>query len=259
MLFDTAHILYMVISGLITALTLVLAGLFIKDEKHKETFLKVVAIVTIILHYSIIWVEYFGNGESTDGLEASHLLPIYPCHIMMWLLFIASRIKNKKSKAFGMLAEFCFFGGIVCSTLGIVLNDNYEGFSSFADWEVLKGLISHSTLLLGCIYMRVGNFMKIRMSGIISVCLGLMFFIVDGMFANWLFAVCGLEEVNAMYLLYSPIESMPWLTPYLMGAAGVALLFILLSIYELFLPREERWYFKIKKLVSERLKKVDVK
>lgn len=259
MLFDTPHILYMVISTLAIITLLVLAALFIKSEGGREKFLKAVAIITVALHYSNIWVEYYGNGGSTAGLEGSHLFPIYPCHIMMWLLFITAFIKNKKGLPFTILAEFCFWGGIVCATFGTVLNSNYNDNPSLADWFILKGLLSHSTLILGCIYMLVGRFIKIRMFNIISTGIGLIFFIVDGVFANWLYEVCELGEVNAMFLLYSPIESMPWLSPFIMGLMGITFMFIVISIYELHLPKEERWYSKIKRFVDERLKKADVK
>ena len=259
MLFDTPHILYMIISTLAIAAALVAATLFIKSEGKKEAFLKVVAVITVVLHYSNIWVEYYGNGGSTVGLEGSHLFPIYPCHIMMWLLFITAFIKNKKSIPFTILAEFCFWGGIICATFGTVLNSNYNDNSNLADWYILKGLLSHSTLILGCIYMLVGRFIKIRMFNIVSACVGLAFFIVDGVFANWLYEVCELGEVNAMFLLYSPIESMPWLSPYIMGLMGITLMFIVISIYELHLPKEERWYFKVKIFFDKRLKKVDAK
>ncbi|MBQ8319407.1 MAG: hypothetical protein IJX81_00835 [Clostridia bacterium] len=250
MLFDLTHILYMLISAVLSALLLSAAYVWIKKDVQKTLFLKVVATVTVILHYSGIWVEFFGNGGSTAGLEGSHLLPIYPCHIMMWLLFVTAFIKNKQSFAFRTLAEFCFWGGIVCGTIGILLNENYSSTPDLRDWSILKGLLSHSTLLIGCIYMRVGSFMKIRVYNTLSVVIGLMLFIVDGLFANWLYAVCGLPEVNAMYLLYSPFPSMPWLSPMLMGAVGVSVLLAGLALYELHFPKEERWYFKLKEKIE---------
>lgn len=251
MLFDLTHILYMVISAAISAVILVLAAKFLKSEDKKVGFLKIVAVITVILHYSIIWVEYFGNGGSTDGIEGSHLFPIYPCHIMMWLLFIAAFIKNKSSTAFTVLADFCFWAGIVCGSIGILLNENYGSTPTLADWSVFKGLLSHSTLLIGCIYMRVGNFMQIRVANTLSVAIGLILFILDGLFANWLYKVCGLPEVNAMYLLHSPFPSMPWLSPMLMGAVGLSVLFAGLAIYELQFPKEERWYSKLKNKYEE--------
>ncbi len=251
MLFDLTHILYMVISAGLSAVILVLASKFLKEPKQKVIFLKIIAVVTVILHYSSIWVEYFGNGGSTDGVEGSHLFPIYPCHIMMWLLFIAAFIKNKSSTIFTVLADFCFWAGLVCGSIGILLNENYSNTPSLADWEVLKGLLSHSTLLIGCMYMRVGNFMRIRVANTVSVALGLLLFIADGVFANWLYKVCGLPEVNAMYLLHSPFPSMPWLSPMLMGVVGLSVLFAGLAIYELHFPEEERWYSKLRNKFEE--------
>lgn len=250
MLFDTTHILYMVISAVVSAGVLFVTALFLKTQEKKVLFLKWVAAVTVILHYSNIWVQYFGNGGSTDGLEGSHLLPIYPCHIMMWLLFIAAFLKNKSGTLFTMLAEFCFWGGLVCGSIGILLNENYSNTPSLLDWEVFKGLLSHSTLLIGCIYMLVGGFIKIRVFNVVSVAVGLCLFLVDGAFANWLYKVCGLPEVNAMYLLYSPFPSMPWLSPMLMGAVGCSVLFIALAVYELQFPEEERWYYKAKEKIK---------
>ncbi len=255
MLFDTTHLFYMIVSAVLTAAVLVLATRLIKREAKKELFLKLIAVVTVVLHYSSIWVEFFGNGGSTDGLEGSHLFPIYPCHIMMWLLFIAAFLKNKSGVVFRTFAEFCFWGGLVCGSIGILLNENYASTPSLLDWSVLKGLLSHSTLLLGCIYMRVGGFMKIRVFNVVSVAAGLMLFLVDGMFANWLYKVCGLPEVNAMYLLYSPYPSMPWLSPLLMGVVGVSLLFVGLALYELTFPKEERWYCKLKSTIEHTIGK----
>lgn len=251
MLFDLTHILYMVISAIVSGGVLTLVAFLLNGKEKKELFLKWVAIITVILHYSNIWVQYFGNGGSTDGLEGSHLFPIYPCHIMMWLLFIASFIKNKEGTLFTMLAEFCFWSGIICGSIGIILNENYANTPSLADWGVLKGLLSHSTLIIGCIYMRVGGFIKIRVFNVLSVAAGLCVFLADGIFANWLYKVCGLPEVNAMYLLYSPYPSVPWLSPMLMGVVACTILFIVLALYELHFPEEERWYNKAKEKIRQ--------
>ena len=256
MLFDLTHVLYMIISAIITIGLLILANKTAKTEKSRVAVLKAIGIVTVILHYSSIWVEFFLNGKSTDGLEASHLLPMYPCHIVMWLLLIAGFVKNKEGKLFTVLAEFCFWGGIVCGSIGILLNENYSSTPTLADWSILKGLLSHSTMLLGCIYMLVGKFIKIRVFNVVSVACGLMLFIADGLFVNALYAACKLPEVNAMYLLYSPFPSMPWLSPMLMGVVGVSFLFVGLAIYELSFPEEERWYKKLKAYFEKTLTQI---
>ncbi len=212
--------------------------------------LKLSAILTVVLHYSNIWVEFFSNGGSTSGLEGSHLFPIYPCHILMWLLFITAFLKNKSGKAFTVLSEFCFWGGIVCGVIGIVLNENYSATPDLTDWYILKGLLSHSAMIFGCLYILVGKFMTVRVFNVVSVAIGLIAFIVDGLFINALYALCNLPEVNAMYLLHSPYENMPWLSPILMGVVALLLLFAGLALYELRLPKEERWYAKLKNYVE---------
>lgn len=247
MLFDSQHVLYLILSGILTVLLLWATAKFVKTEEKRIFILKLSAVVTVALHYSNIWVEYFSNGGSTDGLEGSHLFPIYPCHILMWLLVVVAFWKNKSGKAFTVLAEFCFWGGIVCGSIGILLNENYANTPDLRDWYILKGMLSHSTMIFGCLYTCVGKFMKIRVFNVVSVALGLIAFIIDGMFINALYAVCGLDEVNAMYLLHSPYESMPWLSPILMGAVAVLVLFAGLALYELRLPKEERWYTRLKK------------
>jgi hypothetical protein len=249
MLFDLTHSLYMIISVLLSVGVFFAAARFCKAGESKELFLKWVAVITVVLHYSNIWVQYFGNGGSTDGLEGSHLLPIYPCHIMMWLLFITAFKKKKSGVLFTMLAEFCFWGGIICGSIGIILNENYASMPTLADWGVFKGLLSHSTLIIGCIYMRVGGFMKIRVFNVLSVAAGLCVFLADGIFANWLYKVCGLPAVNAMYLQHSPYPSTPWLSPILMGVVGCLVLFAILVVYEQRFPEEERWYNKAKEKI----------
>ena len=69
MLFDLTHILYMVISAIISIALLIIVAKFVKKEQHKECFLKWTAVITVILHYSNIWVTFFGNAGSTEGLE----------------------------------------------------------------------------------------------------------------------------------------------------------------------------------------------
>lgn len=65
MLFDVPHILYMAISLLVTVGLLIVAAKFATKKEQKNAILKITAAVTVILHYSSIWVEYFTNGGST--------------------------------------------------------------------------------------------------------------------------------------------------------------------------------------------------
>ena len=243
-MFDLTHILYMIISALITAGLLVAARFFVKEQNSKNRILKIAAVITVLLHYSNLWVDYLTTGSAE--VENNHLFPVYPCNVIMWLLLLTAFRKEKNDTFFTMLAEFVFWGGIVCGSIGIIFNFNYDNTPSLLDYDVLKGLVSHSTMLFGCIYVLVGGYIKIRVFNVVSSAVGLLFFLVDGFLVNSLYHIFGLEPVNAMYLLESPFPTMPWFSPVLMGAIGISLLFIGLAIYETRLPKEERWYHKLK-------------
>ena len=118
--------------------------------------------------------------------------------------------------------------------------------------DVLKGLLSHSTMLIGIIYLLVAGLVKIRVKNVISVIVGLMIFFVDGVIINTLYAICELEPCNSMYLLEAPFADMPWLITPVMGLMGVAVAFIITAVYEqIALPKEERWYSLLREKHSQ--------
>ena len=245
-MFGTTHILYMLISALISAGILVVLYFKAKDDDSKSRALKWMAVVTVIIHYSSLWVNFFATGD--QAIEESQLLPIHPCNVCMWLLLACSFIKNKNSRIFKLISEFTFWGGVVCGSIGIIINENFGNNPTLADYSVLKGMLSHSTMVLGCIYLLVSGMVRIRVSNVISVAAGLILFVIDGSIINTLYTVFDREACNAMYLQELPFPDMPWLNTLTMGIMGVAVAFIVTAIYEqLALKKEERWYSKIKR------------
>lgn len=240
-MFNTQHILYMVLSGIITAVLLMLAAKLAKDEASKNKILKISAILTVVIHYSNLWVDYFTTG-GTATLENNQLLPIYPCNVVMWMLLVASLLKDKKRLLFQLLSEFCFFGGVICGTIGIVLNFNFDNNPTLADYDVLKGMLSHSTMLFGCLYMLVGRFIRIRVFNAVSVTAGLAGFVICGIAVNALYEFFGMESPDGMWLKSNPYLPV---SPLVLGVAFIGVLFIALHLWELRLPVEERWYKKL--------------
>ena len=248
---DLTHILYTCISAVISAVVLILAGLYIKTDKNKDKFLKFWAIITVILHYSILYVEFFtiGSAEVGDSL----LLPVYPCNIAMWLLVATAFIK-KDSKAFKPLAIVTFYLGIIGGVVGIVFNENYISTPSLADYSVLKGLLSHSTMLIGCIYLLVGKYFKIRVSNMPAVIGGLLFLILDGLLMIGLYRlfIPQIDPPNCMFLLENPFPQLPWFNPWLLGVASAIVIFAFTAVYEYFaVEKGERWYNKIANKIKE--------
>ena len=253
-MFDLGHILYMVISALLSAVILFLMQRYLKNDEEKYKGLKFFAIITVIIHYSSLWVDYLKEGSAE--IESPMLFPIYPCNVCMWLLVACAFVKKKDSPIYRMLTEFTFLGGTVCGFIGILLNENYDSTPNLLDYDVLKGLLSHSTMLIGCIYLLVSGIVKIRVKNIISVVAGLMLFLADGFLINSLYAIFGLDPCNSMYLLEAPFPDIPWLITPVMGLMGVILAFTVTALYEeLALSKEERWYSLLKKRTEEKRSK----
>lgn len=236
----------MLISALISAAILVALYFRARSDRAQGAALKLMALVTVAIHYSSIWVDFFARGELS--IEESQLLPIHPCNVCMWLLLACSFIKNRESQIFKLISEFVFWGGTVCGSIGIIINENFADNPTLADYDVLKGMLSHSTMVLGCVYLLVSGIVKIRVSNVISVVAGLSLFVIDGSIINALYRIFDRGNCNSMYLQELPFPDMPWLNTLTMGIMGVALTFTITVIYEtIALKKEERWYSKIKK------------
>lgn len=248
---DTKHILYIVISLVLSAALIALFRIFIKSERGHLWVIRAFALLTVALHYSPLFVDFFSGV--TPEVSGPMLLPIHPCNVCMWLLLAAAFAKPSDSVAYRTLTEFVFWGGTVCGFIGILLNENYAANPTLLDYEVLKGLLSHSTMLIGCVYLLVSGIVTIRVRNVISVAAGLMLFIVDGAIINLLYAIFGLDPCNAMYLLEPPFSDLPWLTNVTMGLMGVAVAFAISALYEaLALPKNERWYSKLKSINNKK-------
>lgn len=242
---DLNHILYTTISSVITAVGLIILALKLKEQKHKDLVLKISAILTVIIHYSTLWTDYFSG--KTPQVVTPMLLPLYPCNVAMWLLVAVAFIKNKQGKVFNALSIMTFYLGVIGGVIGIVFNEIYIGNPDLRVWDVLNGLLSHSTMMFGCIYLLVGGYFKARVSNVISVVIGALGLLVDGGIMILLHVIFGLEPPNSMYLLERPFENIVWLNVLTIGIMVVVLVFIVTALYEQFaLKKEDRWYSRIK-------------
>ena len=166
----------------------------------------------------------------------------------MWLLLIVAFMKNKESKFFNHVAIVTFYLGVIGGTVGLVLNENYISNPSFKDWFVLKGLLSHSTLIFGSLYILVGKYIKIRVSNIFSVIGGLLFLLLDGAIVIALHKNFELDSPNCMFLLENPFPQIPWFNPIILGVAVVVVIFCITVVVEqLIVQKDERWYHIFKK------------
>ena len=256
MLFDAQHIWFIVLSLLFIVGVEVLLFFFVTTERLKNMFLQLFAVLTVILHFSKLWVNYFATGVAKADLAM--LMPYYPCHIVMWLLVILAFIKNKQSLLFALLAEFAFYMGVLGGLSGIFLNFLYEANPTLANWDVLSSLLSHTFLITGSAYLLIGKYIKIRVFNCCSALVGFALMLVTGGVIIGLHQLFHLDPPNSMFLVEPPFSEVPWFNTWLIGALALILLFAFTAIYEqIAVKPEERWYRKLQayKLArSERLK-----
>lgn len=220
-------------------------------EKNKDNILKCTAVITVVLHYSSLWVDYLSGNKVV--VENTMLFPIYPCNICMWLLLITAFLKNKDTFIYRSLTEFLAIAGTICGLIGLFANEIFISNPNFYDYGSLKGLLSHTTMIFGTLFILTQGYVRINALNVtISTTLGLLLFIIIGTIINTLFKACGLPEVNAMYLLHFPIDK-PGVNSITLGLVGLIILFICLNIYEvIFLNPTERWYYNFNKNKEKR-------
>lgn len=227
-MFNTQHILYMVISGLLTVVLLMLFSRYAKTQKQKDGILKFFAIITVVIHLSDAWVDFFTTGGQAP-ITSVHILPIYPCNVVMWMLLVASLLRNKQGIPFQMLGEFCAFIGTICGIVGIVFNANFDNTPTLADYDILKGMLSHSTMLVGTLYLAVGGYVHMRTFNAVSVAAGLGTFVLCGLTVDWLYEAFGMEAPDGMFLRSNPYFSF---SPVVPGIILVLCMAVVLWLYE---------------------------
>lgn len=240
-------IIYTVSTILFSLLCYFIIGKTVKKQETKDLILKIVAVLTVFIHYSSLWIDFFQNGSVE--VDDSMLLPIYPCNIIMWMLLIVAFFKNKKSKFYIVLSEFVFLVGTLCGVVGEVVNENYLNAGSIDSYHVLKGLLSHSTMVFGTMYLYAFEYVKISTvrNSISCVCGGL-YFLLNGFIINSLFTKFSIPSVNSMYLQEPPFPDVPQINVLVLGLAALILIVLLTSIYELiFYKKEDRSIYKLVK------------
>ena len=226
--FNLQYVLYLLISGVLTALLLYVAAKYARSERVRDLPLVLSAVLTVLIHYSNLLVDYFQNGGSAT-IENNHILPVYPCNVVMWVLLIAALLKNKQGLVFRVMAEFCFWVGSLCGIAGIVFNINFATTPTLADYYILKGLVSHSTMLYGCLYFKFGKYIKICAKNAYSVAACLLLFLVCGLGVNHLYECFGMNPPDGMLLL--PNSFLPF-SPLWLAVILVPLLYGILTLFD---------------------------
>ena len=225
----------------------------VKEEKTKRIVLLICSVVTVLVHYSSILYHFVAEGDATTVIihNPQYLLPIYPCNVVMWLCVIVALIKDNKSKVFITLSEFITFFGIFSGILGMSLNFDFIANPTFLDYDVTKGMFSHSFMILNCCLFPVFGYIKISTPrNMVSVLVGVVLLWLIGSYNNLTFELLTSytpQSINSMFLVTTPFEGAPWLTFFPIVGMMLVLYLIFFNVYELIAYRKgNRWFDKIK-------------
>ena len=231
MIFDTTHTLYIIISLICTFLLLFFMKKYNKSEKFKTTFLRFFSIGTFLLHISIMWTSYLTNDVNYGFAFDNILFPIYFCNLAMYCLIITSCMK-KDTNFFKYFATFTAWAGIFGSLISLFYPEYYFGNPNLKDWYVLKSMLSHSTMLVGSLYLFVGGFIKLNYKNLIYYCYGLIGCLFIGLFNN-IFLGQFNKDKNSMYLKQPPLSEVPSLNFITIPILMLIVIFISLQVKNL--------------------------
>lgn len=172
-------LIYSISVTILIIVSLIAINCKINREDIKDKILKVASILTVIIHYSSLWVDYLTNGSAS--VDNTMLFPIYPCNICMWLLLVYAFKKDKTSFIYKSMGEFLAIGGTLCGMIGLYANEIFLNNPNFFDYDSLKGLLSHTVMIFGTLFILFQIYKNIRVKTIvISVSLGLGLFVIIG-------------------------------------------------------------------------------
>lgn len=240
-------------------LIVIIVGLLIlfkktcKTERSKYLVILMIAIATILCHYSSLMYHHFKDNTAMDFLVSNPnlVLPIYPCNVVMWLALVYGILRNKKTKFAMFLGDYIFWFGVISASVGMTVNIDFFMNPTLLDYDVTKGIIAHSIMLLNVLALPVLGFTKIRFErNLLNIFISIVMMYVIGLYCNLLCRVIGSEQtayhVNSMFIIHSPFEGVNFLTYPFIATIAFVLYFIIFFICDLIAYKKgNRWYNRL--------------
>ena len=241
------------------ALGLWLIHKYVRKERTKVIILIAAALFTIVFHYSSYLFRLVTGEGAMEYLGESPnlLLPIYPCNVAMWSALLFAFLKNKRSRLGLFLADYLFWFGIVSTLVGMFANVDFIENPTLADYEILKSIVAHATLLFNVLLIPLFGYIKIDVKrNMRSILISIVEMAVIGGYCNLvLHALVSGEkayDVNSMFLIHSPFDGLAFLTYPVISLIAIPLYFGLFVICDLFAHQKgERFFDKRKKQENE--------
>lgn len=228
---------------------------YVKHERTPNVILVVAAVFTIVFHYSSFVFKLVTGGNAMEYLSETPnlILPIYPCNVVMWSALIFAFLKNKKSRVGSFLADYLFWFGIISTLVGMFANVDFINNPTLADYENVKSIAAHATLLFNVLLLPLFGHIKIDMKrNITNIIISIFVMAAIGCYCNLVFHALVSEEiaydVNSMFLIHSPFDGIEFLTYPVISLIAVPMYFAVFVICDLFAHKKgERFYNKFKK------------
>lgn len=225
---------------------------FAKGKRARDIVLLLASIFTVIFHYSSFIIRLLsGNGALEYLSETPNLiLPIYPCNIVMWSAVIFALLKNKKSKFGTFLADYLFWFGLISTLVGMFANVDFINNPTLADYENVKSISAHATLLFNVLLLPLFGYTKIDVKrNIISIIISIFVMGAIGGYCNLIFYALASKEVaydvNSMFLIHSPFEGLDFLTYPVISLIAVPIYLAVFVVCDLCAHKKgERFYNK---------------
>ena len=225
---------------------------FVKRERTQNILLIAAAIFTIVFHYSAFLFKLLSGGNAIEYLGGTPnlILPIYPCNVVMWSALIFAFLKNKRSRAGEVFADYLFWFGIISTLVGMFANVDFINNPTLADYENFKSITAHATLLFNILLLPIFGYIKTDVKrNMTSIIISIFAMAVIGCYCNLVFRALVSEaaayDVNSMFLIHSPFEGLAFLTYPVISLIAIPIYFCVFVICDLCArKRGERFYHK---------------
>ena len=234
------------------ALGLWLIKKYVKSERAKNIILIAAAIFTVIFHYSSFIFRLLSGQDALKYLSETPnlILPIYPCNVVMWSALIFALLKNKKSRFGQFLSDYLFWFGIVSTLVGMFANVDFIRNPTLADYENVKSIAAHATLLFNILLLPFFGYVKVNVKrNITNILLSIFVMGAVGCYCNLVFGALASEavayDVNSMFLIHSPFDGFEFLTYPVIALIAVPIYFAVFVVCDLCVHKKgERFYNK---------------
>ena len=239
----------------VIAVGLYLIKRYVKRDGTKNLILFAAAAFTIVFHYSLLIFKLL-RGENVIsylGATPNLLLPIYPCNVVMWSALIFACLKNKKSKIGEFFSDYVFWFGLISTLVGMFANVDFINNPTLADYENVKSIGAHATLLFNLLLLPIFGYVKIDVvRNIKNIVISVIMMALIGGYCNLVFGALVSEaaayDVNSMFLIHSPFAGLDFLTYPVISLIAIPIYFIVFVICDLCAHKKgERFFEKYKK------------